>query len=230
MSPGARRHGAHGEIGDGSASICVPLDAEPLGRAEASRAPDTGPTRTAPSPSRARRRARRRPPRRCRRRTTRAPSPARRAGASAAARSGDPRGCRRRRSSRIVARSCGWMSPTREAHDAAPLGRRRPVDAHVRRSPRSRSVASAHERALVLAHRVHPDAVEIVARRGETDRVGDVRRARLELVRQHVPRACARRRRTRSCRRRSGRAASPRAARAGRPGRRCPSARASCGR
>src|SRR3954462_2275765 len=41
----------------------------------------------------------------------------------------------------------------------------------------------------MLEYRFETHPVEILARRGETDRVSDVRRPRFELVRQHVPRA-----------------------------------------
>ena len=65
--------------------------------------------------------------------------------------------------------------------------------------------------------------------RAEADRLGDRRRPRLELGGRLGPAALELGRRGRSCARRRGTAASPRAARGGRAARRCPSARRPCG-
>src|SRR6476660_8036721 len=48
-------------------------------------------------------------------------------------------------------------------------------------------VREAHQRALVRGDRIHSDAREIVARSREPHCAGDIRRSRLELVRQRVP-------------------------------------------
>ena len=52
----------------------------------------------------------------------------------------------------------------------------------------SLAVASAVSACSCSRTACHPDAAQIVARRGEANGVAHVRRARLELVREHVPR------------------------------------------
>ena len=135
------------------------------------------------------------------------------------------------RASRIDARSCGCTSARVKlttAPRSAPRGGPKTRDAGERAAAaRRRARASA---ALVGVHLVHPERVEVVGGRGEPDRAFDVRRARPRTCAAARSRCCGRRGRTRSCRRRSARAASPRAARGGRRARRRPSARASCGR
>ena len=84
------------------------------------------------------------------------------------------------------------------------------------------------ERVLVGAHARHAERREVVDRGAEPDRLGDHRGSGLELPRQLVPGRALARRRSRSCPRRRGTAASARAARRGRAAPRRRSGRAPC--
>ena len=176
---------------------------------------------------------RRRPARRprracCRGPARRAPWPARRSAPSPAGRSGGRCGSRRPRWSRMVPMSCG-CTPSSTNDSTLALSARGADEAHAGHAPTAprcrRPAARARGRRSARGRRRGRSD-----RRRQADRARDVRRAGLELVRQRVPGGLLEGDRRRSCRRRPGKAASPRAARSCRRARRCRSGRRSCGR
>ena len=85
------------------------------------------------------------------------------------------------------ATSCGWMPSI--VNDASPP-RRSASGGPTTRSPGTSASALEHvrgQRALVRAHALHAELRQVVDGRAQADRLGDRRRAGLELVRQLVP-------------------------------------------
>ena len=130
--------------------------------------------------------------------------------------------------SSTVPTSCGWTPASMNERIGARASARAEAAGARDRGEHPRAVRE--QRALVGGDGVEAERLDVVDGRAEPDHAGDVGRAGLEaLGRLGVDRP-REARPSGSCRRRPATAASPRAARACRRARRCPSARTACAR